>query len=60
MAMIEFEDHSEENQEALLAYLNAQGHNDAHPRKLIFWELIDRLARSLRLAWAAVSPRSGR
>lgn len=60
MAMIEFEDHSEENQEALLAYLNAQECDTSRPSKLILLGLIDRLARSLRLAWAAVSPRSGR
>ena len=57
--MIEFEDHCEENQAALLAYLEAHDHlrtEPARPRKAA---LFARLYECLRLAWAAVSPRCG-
>ncbi len=63
MGMIEFEDHSEENQRALLAYLKAQKPDRAvsvRPRRPVPLSLIARVAKSFRLAWAAVSPRFGR
>jgi hypothetical protein len=52
MGMIEFEDHSEENQKALLAYLDAQESNnaDAPPGT----GLVGGFCRRIRLAWTSL------
>ena len=60
--MIEFEDHCEENQKALLAYLEAKESDGArsarHSTLANLWTS-SRHCRYLKLAWAAVCPRSG-
>ncbi len=63
MAMIEFEDHDKESQEALLAYLDQQRSKGAvsKPRPGSSASgLLMRFRRLLRSVWAAAFPRCGR
>ena len=55
MAMIEFEDHSEENQKALLAYLDSEKYFAATPNRNRLSSIILRLVRLLR-RWCAQLP----